>query len=210
MKTSWVEPGQIATRLPFRSFRVLIGAVLAGDDRHALVAGGPEHDDRFVGSGAQDAGGDAESAEIDGSGDDGGFAVGRAFERDDVELVARGQEAFVEPWRDRVDQLERAHFNVHRFSACRPISQDHWGRQSGRQQGAPRRDGIAKAFHGPLLLAVCSRLSRKSPIFWAPVRARIGIRTGVTGKARMGPKLLFARLRCDPRVQSARHGSRCE
>ena len=78
MNTSCVEPGQIATRLPLRSFSVLMPLSFLGDDGHALVAGRAEHHDRLMRRGAQDRGGDAEGAEIDRLGDHGGLAVGRA------------------------------------------------------------------------------------------------------------------------------------
>ena len=45
MNTSCVEPGQIATLLPFRSLMRSDRAVLLGDHRHALVAGAGDHHD---------------------------------------------------------------------------------------------------------------------------------------------------------------------
>src|SRR5580693_8459877 len=61
--------------------------VLAGDDRHPLVAFRAVDDDRLVRRGAEDRGGDAERAVVDRLGDDGILAVGRRRERNDLDLV---------------------------------------------------------------------------------------------------------------------------
>ncbi len=115
MNTSCVDPGQIATFLPRRSFRLLIVAILRGDHGHALVAGRGDHHHRLMRGGAQDAGGDAESGEIDRFRDHGVLALGRAFERDHLDFIAGGGEALVEIRRDRMDQLQRPHLDDHGF-----------------------------------------------------------------------------------------------
>ena len=44
--------------------------------------------------------------------------------------VAVGQEAFVEPGRDRVDQLQRAHPDLDRFGSGMPVSKHQTGAAS--------------------------------------------------------------------------------
>ena len=119
--------------------------VFPSDDCHALVAGGTKNDHRFVRRGAENPGRDAERAKIDRSGDDRGFAVGRAFERHDVELVALGQKPLIKPGRDRVDQLQRPHLDRHRFGLRDAKAQHGRCGQSRRQD--PTACYQAMSFH---------------------------------------------------------------
>ena len=80
----------------------------ARDDRHAAIALRGEDHERLARGGAERRGSDAERAEIDRAGDDRVLAVGRALERNHLDLVAGGRELLVEVRRDAVDQLERA------------------------------------------------------------------------------------------------------
>ena len=94
------------------ALQVLDGAdvrVLLRDDRHATVAGGRDHHDRFAGCRAESSGCDAEGAKIHGLRDDRILAFARALERYDLDRDAFGLETLVEMRSDRVDQLERPH-----------------------------------------------------------------------------------------------------
>ena len=85
----------------------LDAGVRAGDDRHAAVVGIGDDAHRLVGGGAEQERGDAVDAGIDRAGEHGVLAVGRAFERDDLDLVAGRNELLVVVDGDAVDELQR-------------------------------------------------------------------------------------------------------
>ena len=106
--TSCVEPGQMATFLPLRSLIVLMS-----DFAPATTAMPRLHCAAKITSGSPAAAPSVAAAmpKVPKSTEPVThrvLAVGRALERDDLDLVARGRELLVEVRRDAVDQLQRA------------------------------------------------------------------------------------------------------
>jgi hypothetical protein len=93
--------------------------------------------------GAKDAGRGAEDAEINGTGDDGVLALGRAFEGDHLHLGAGGHEALVEMRGDGVDELEGAHLHRGALGA----GDEGCGHEAGADPGQ-RGCGDASAWKG--------------------------------------------------------------
>src|SRR5262249_43414738 len=80
-----------------------------GNNRHASVIGIGNNAHRLVGAGAKQERRDAMDAGIDGAAEDRVLAGGWAFERNDLHLVAGGDELLVVVDGDAVNELERPH-----------------------------------------------------------------------------------------------------
>ena len=105
---SCVEPGQIATFLPFRSLMVLMPVLTPAITAMPPLLALATIMDRLVGGGAKKERGDAMDAGLDCAGEHRVLAVGRTFERHDLHLVAGRRELLVEVGGDAVDELERS------------------------------------------------------------------------------------------------------